>query len=102
MSCIQIMLDYYKKDSTCSFGFVAAPDLDQSKLNKEPNKRFRFYRRMMLSVFGNKTFYHGYDLDSSLYVLINRELIDNGTLSLESIEEEISNVYQGTYSLQLE
>lgn len=46
MSCIYIMLDYFDKDRCSSFGFVAAPDInDTEREDGVPNKRFRFYRR---------------------------------------------------------
>lgn len=102
MSCVYIMLDYFKNDRCASFGFVAANDLNSSKNNTTPNKRFRFYRRMMLSIFGSETFAQGYDIKNSIYLLINRNMLDNGTISIHKIENEISRLYEGEYSLVLE
>ena len=51
MSCVYIMLEYFKRDKCASFGFVAADDLNSADNPNQPNKRFRFYRRMMLSIF---------------------------------------------------
>lgn len=101
MSCIQIMLDYYRRDEFSSFGFVAAPDL---RGNKEgvPNKRFRFYRNMMLNVFGKQTFIQAYDTQSSVYVLINRKGFDRGDFSINQLEEEITRLYEGDYSLAID
>ena len=45
------MLEYFKRDKCASFGFVAADDLNSADNPNQPNKRFRFYRRMMLSIF---------------------------------------------------
>lgn len=98
MSCIQIMLAYYNKDDFSSFGFVAAPDLDSGRVNV-PNKRFRFYRNLMLNVFGKQTFIHAYDAETSVYVLINRKSYDNGDISMPQLEVEISRLYEGEYSL---
>lgn len=98
MSCIHIMLDYYRKDEFYSFGFVAAPDLDGIKANV-PNKRFRFYRNMMLNVFGEQTFLQAYDVNTSVYVLINRKSYEQGDISIEALEDEISRLYEGDYSL---
>lgn len=101
MSCVYIMLEYFKKDHCASFGFVAADDLN-GRNHRKPNKRFRFYRRMMLSIFGSETFAQGYDLQNSIYLLINREMLENGSVDLPQIEAEISRLYVGEYSLVLE
>lgn len=102
MSCIYIMLEYFKKDNCSSFGFVAANDLNNSNHRTIPNKRFRFYRRMMLSIFGLKTFAQGYDIKNSIYLLINREMLEKNDISINQIEKEISQLYEGEYSLMLE
>lgn len=102
MSCVYIMLDHFRKDKFASFGFVAASDLNCPENSTSPNKRFRFYRRMMLSIFGSETFVQGYDLKKSVYLLINRDMLENGTVSLPKIEAEISRLYEGEYSLMLD
>lgn len=102
MSCVYIMLEYFRKDDCASFGFVAANDLNYSGETTMPNKRFRFYRRMMLSIFGADTFIQGYDLKNSLYLLINREMWRQGKVSIPQIENEISKLYEGDYLLLLE
>ena len=66
------MLEYYRKNPLVSFGFVAAPDLDKDirgkKVDKEKgSRRFLFYQRMMISLFGPVTFfsdlrYHSYNI----------------------------------------
>lgn len=102
MSCVYIMLEYFKRDNCASFGFVAANDLNSSEKHIVPNRRFRFYRRMMLSIFGSETFVQGYDVKNSIYLLINKEMLDQGTISIHKIEAEISRLYEGEYSLILE
>lgn len=102
MSCIHVMLEYYKRDNCCSFGFVAANDINVLARQSVPNKRFRFYRSLMLSVFGTQTFVQGYDLKNFIYVLINRAMLENGLISFAEIENEISLLYEGEYSLTTE
>lgn len=102
MSCVYIMLEYFKKDGCTSFGFVAANDLNNPDGTIRPNKRFRFYRRMMLSIFGTKTFVQGYDIKNSIYLLINKEMLQQGNTTISQIEIEISNLYEGEYSLVFE
>lgn len=102
MSCVHIMLEYFRKDRCASFGFVAASDLNPSIATPKPNKRFRFYRRMMLTLFGTETFAQGYDISNSIYLLINKEMLQQGTISINQIEHEISKLYEGDYSLIFE
>lgn len=102
MSCVYIMLKYFSKDNCASFGFVAANDLNTSNNCRTPNKRFRFYRRMMLSIFGSETFAQGYDLQNSIYLILNRKMLKEGAISIPKIETEISRLYEGEYALVLE
>lgn len=102
MSCVYIMLGYFRKDDCASFRFVAANDINHSDKTTHPNKRFRFYRRMMLSIFGTETFAQGYDIHNSIYLLINKEMLLNGNVSINQIEADISKLYDGEYSLVLE
>ena len=101
-SCINIMYEYFRNNQEASFGFVGASDLLISKIINAPNKRFRFYRRMMLSIFGSKTFAQCYDWKNSMYLLVNRIMLNNGKLSLPQIEAEISKLYEGDYSFVIE
>lgn len=101
MSCVHVMLEYFKRDNSSSFGFVAAADLGGNPADK-PNKRFRFYRAMMLNIFGKQTFIQGYDVENSLYLLVSRMSLESGKISMRMIENEISRLYEGDYSLLLE
>lgn len=100
MTCVYVMLEYFQKDKCASFGFVAADDIGSDNSFK-PNKRFRFYRAMMLSVFGQKTFAQGYDIRNSIYLLINRQMLNNGTITVNQIEQEITSLYEGEYTVTL-
>ena len=56
------MLQYFRKNPLVSFGFVAAPDLDKDIKGKRVDKksgsrRFKFYQRMMINLFGPETFH---------------------------------------------
>lgn len=100
LSCVMIMFDYLKSANCISFGFVAAPDtMGNNSDSKFPNKRFRFYRRMMLSLFGPDVFKQAYDANNSLYLLINQKGMRDGNISLSQIEEEISKLYEGDFSI---
>ena len=101
-SCIQIMYWYFQGNPRASFGFIGARDLDSELCENEPSKRFRFYRRMMLTIFGSQTFAQYYDVRNSMYLMVNRLMLNEDQLSLGQIESEISNLYVGEYSFVLE
>lgn len=102
MSCVHIMLHYFRNDKCSSFGFVAARNLGDSDKSIATNKRFRFYRRMMLSLFSPEAFVQAYDKNNSIYVLINNHMLNDGALTVEMVEKELSLLYCGDYSLTIE
>lgn len=102
MSCIMIMFHYLENNRCASSGFVAASDLNQTSRTGYPNKRFRFYRRLMLTLFGPETFIQAYDLANSLYLLINRKELESSHISISHLEKEISLLYEGVYSILID
>lgn len=74
-TCIEVMLEYYRKNPLVSFGFVAAPDLEKDIQGKKVNltngsRRFKFYQRMMVNLFGPQTFYQAADTTNTIYLMI--------------------------------
>ncbi len=102
MSCIAVMMHYYQKDTDASFGFVGAHDLVEKDVSDSPNKRFRFYRRMMLTLFSNDKFLQVKDVKNSMYLMVNRKMLDSQKISIRHIETEIAKLYVGDYSFVLE
>lgn len=101
-SCIEVMLEYYHKNPLVSFGFVAAHDLEEDikgkKFNAEAgSRRFRFYQRMMVNLFGPKTFYQAADTTNTIYLLINRRQLETGKVYIKDIENKLNQTYQGEY-----
>ena len=99
MSCINIMRQYYDTDPEASFGFVAAEDIGSKHKDDRPNKRFRFYRRMMLTLFSPRVFVQYADIRNSVYILLNKKRLESGAISIPMIEAELSSLYIGEYSL---
>ena len=99
MSCIMIMLSYYQKNSNCSFGFVASYSKNEIKdINGLfPNKRFRFYRRMMLTLFSPEFFIQAIDIKNSLYLLINKKEFKKDSVS--EISDQIEKIFSGNFNL---
>lgn len=101
-SCIEVMLDYYRNNRLVSFGFVAAPDLDKDIVGKKVNKesgsrRFRFYQRMMINLFGPETFCQVSDTTNIIYLLVNKIQLSNGSITLKDIESKLNQTYLEEY-----
>lgn len=101
-TCIEVMLEYYRKNPFVSFGFVAAPDLEKDicgkNLNpKEGSRRFRFYKRMMLNLFGPNTFLQAADATNTIYLMINKKKLDAREVTIGDIENMLNQTYKGDY-----
>ncbi len=101
-SCIEVMMEYYRKNHLVSFGFVAAPDLEKDIKDKIVDKasgsrRFRFYQRMMINLFGPETFYQVSDTTNTIYLLINIIQLSNKVITIKDIEKKLNETYFGEY-----
>ena len=54
---------------------------------------------MMLSLFSSDHFIQVSDANSSIYLLVNKEMLESGKISLSQIELEISRLYEGSFTL---
>lgn len=101
-SCIEVMLEYYRRNPLVSFGFVAARDLEDDIKGKNiylesGSRRFRFYQRMMVNLFGPETFYQASDTTNTIYLMINAKQLSTGKLTLKNIENKLNQTYQGEF-----
>jgi hypothetical protein len=104
-SCIEIMMIYYNKNKFISFGYVAAPDLEKDikgkKIDKKSgSRRFKFYQRMMINLFGPETFYQASDTTNTIYLMINRKQLNRGEITIKDIERKINETYLGEFTIQ--
>lgn len=44
----------------------------------------------------------GYDINNSIYLLVNWEMMDDGKISIPMIESEISRLYDGEFSVMID
>lgn len=106
LSCIRIVLDYIEKNPFMSFGFVAAEDSharETSILSSNyDNKRFRFYQRMMISLFSPDSFYHYVDRKNHIYILLNSKAVREGITSIAVVTQEIVNAFDLDFLLSHE
>ena len=103
-SCIEIMLDYYKRNNFVSFGFVAASDLEKDIKGKHlpdgvGSRRFNFYRRLMINLFGPETFLQISDTENKIYLMVNKQQLLKGLITIKGIEERLNQLYQGEFYL---
>lgn len=90
LSCFQIMLDYYNKDSRSSFAFIGANSAGEKTSS---TKRFRFYRRMVNTHLGIATFEHMTDERNSAYLLLRRTELSSGRIIVSDVEDFFRNIY---------
>ena len=82
-TCIAIMLEIAKQNPHLSFGFIGANMIGESEAN---TKRFRFYKRIAATYFGNKEFRHFDDTNKSTYMLIRRAELEAHPSLIEDIQ----------------
>ena len=83
-----IMLDVLERDNKASFFFVGAEDEKDQK--GMVSRRFRLYRRFVLSTVSENKFDHYRRNDLSLYILVNKEyIVDTATYA-----DELANIVQ--------
>ena len=105
-SCIEIMLDYYRKNPLVSFGFVAARDLEKDLKRKKVemksgSRRFRFYQKLMINLFGPETFLQASDTTNTIYLMINMNQFSTGAISIKDIEDLLNKTYNGDYKIDV-
>lgn len=103
-SCIEIMLDYYRNNPLVSFGFVAAPDLEKDIKGKhvnleKGNRRFLFYQRMMINLFGPQTFSQISDTENRIYLMLNNQQLSKGLITIKRLEKRLNQLYKGDFSI---
>jgi hypothetical protein len=70
-TCLQIMLDMWRKNPEISFAFYAVPrSAEDEKSDKKT--RYRIYEQAMINLFSPRDFKHYMDVNSCVYVLLNR------------------------------
>lgn len=83
-----IMLDVLKKDPKASFFFIGAEDEKD-----EPGvatRRFKVYVKFVLSTIGDNVFKHYRVNDLSLYILANKEYVDNMEAYVQKVIKNVA------------
>lgn len=104
-TCIKIMLDIDSRDNRSSFGFIGSNTVFSIRKDgkrecfehvdeeKSETKRYRIYKRIMLTFFKETTFEHIYNESTSAYMMVRlTELEKNNNLI-----DDISNYFSDNY-----
>ena len=87
------MLDVYRHDNRASFFFIGAED--EKDVQGRSTRRFNFYADFVLSVISDKHFWH-YRIDTlSLYMLINKENVNDVNLHVRKISKYVAEAMLG-------
>jgi len=95
-TCIDIMLDVYRKNPCSSFGFVGARIIakDKEEQKNVPTKRFKVYKRVMATYFSEELFTHIFSEEKSTYIMIRKSEIEKTPDLKDRIVAEFSRLFQ--------
>jgi len=88
-----IMFDVLTRDEKASFFFIGAED--EKDIPGRATRRFKFYSRFTLSVISNERFIHYRVAPLSLYILVNRQHVDNPDKFAKRIKAYVAEAMYG-------
>ena len=86
------MLDVLKKDPKASFFFIGAED--EKDEPGRTTRRFRVYHRFVSSVVGETVFEHHRNNELSLYILVNKQYVEDIPQLTQKITDYVSKSMQ--------
>ncbi len=88
MTCIRIMIFFYKANPYSSFIFVGENGLNEK--DKNNTKRFKVYKRIMETFFAPVTFAHYTYVEKSAYLMLNKDNTESNLLTkIESVMHDL-------------
>jgi hypothetical protein len=84
---LNIMLDVLAKDHEASFFFIGAED--EKDVSGVATRRFKVYVKFVLSTIGDRVFKHFRVNDLSLYILANKEYVDDMDAYVRKVIENV-------------
>lgn len=91
-TCIEIMLEYYRKNPYSSFGFIGINSLFEA--SRKNTKRFRIYRRIMENTFSPIHFTHYVYEKESAYLMLNKDNSESDLLA------KVEKMFQKGYDFE--
>ena len=65
------------------------------------SRRFRFYQKLMINLFGPETFLQASDTTNTIYLMINMNQFSTGAISIKDIEDLLNKTYNGDYKIDV-
>lgn len=105
-TCIRIMLDINQRDPLSSFGFIGSNTISMIirekgkekyipyKEEKSNTRRYKIYKRMMLTFFTNENFEHVYNEEYSTYLMVRKSEL----YKKPDLIDEISMYFSDNYN----
>ena len=94
-TCVNIVLDVYKKEASASFGFIGSNTMtDKFSEIKSDTKRYHIYKRLMVTYFSDERFKHIADKQKSSYMLLRKSEIEKNP----TLESDIIKLFAFLYS----
>ncbi|OAV63633.1 hypothetical protein Barb6_03633 [Bacteroidales bacterium Barb6] len=90
-TCIAVMLEIDKTDTRSSFGFIGS-NMPNEGINE--TKRFKLYKKIMLSHFSDDVFFHSQSKDKSAYIMARRTELEKNPNLISDIEQFFSDNYE--------
>lgn len=89
-TCLRIMLELWRNDTTISFAFYAVPKPAGSRNEKA---RYDIYEYAMINLFSPSAFKHYHDKRNSIYVLLNKKK-EKKKIIIEAIGQFLLSEYE--------
>lgn len=91
MTCICILKSLHEEDNKSSFAFIGTNCIDEPKKN---TKRFRVYKTIVTTQFGDSVFAHFTNEDNSAYLLLRQTELEANKNLLLDIQNQFHKVYE--------
>lgn len=86
-----ILLDVLHKDPDASFFFIGAEDEKDDSI--AATRRYKVYRRFVMSTISDRMFEHYRVNELSLYILVNKQSVDSKEVYVEQIADRVKQLY---------
>lgn len=96
-SCLEVVRQYLCKNPMLSFGFVAAEDIEGKKRKDGVNRRFSFYRMVMVQYFGTRAYFHFNDTSHRVYLMLSKRSIAEGSFTIDDIVNLINQSFNDEF-----
>ncbi len=89
-TCVAIMQEVASNDPLSSFGFIGANMEGESTVE---TKRYRIYRRVISTLFGNELFEHFFFPAKSAYVMLRLSVLKDDPTIVQRVSESFIKMY---------